>query len=167
MQVFKYYGFLWVLFLNAISISAQDLEPRSLSSMPIGGNFLLATYGYSAGNILVDGAIPVEDLDAQLNSVIIAYARSFKLFNKLAKFDAVIPYSFAKFNGKVREIDSTVSRNGFGDPLFRVSMMLVGAKPLNVADFMKAEQEKFKFGVSFIISGQFIAHNQTSMTSIV
>lgn len=151
MQVFKYYGFLWVLFLNAISISAQDLEPRSLSSIPIGGNFILATYGYSGGNILLDGAIPIEDLDAQLNSVVVAYARSFKLFNKLTKFDAVVPYSFAKFNGKVLEIDSTVARQGLGDPLFRISMLLVGGKPLNLADFVKAEQEKFKFGVSFRI----------------
>lgn len=134
---------------SVFTINAQDLEPRSLSSMPIRGNFVLASYGYSAGNILIDGAIPIEDLNAELNSVIVAYARSFKLFNKLAKFDAVIPYSFAKFDGEVRERDSTVFKNGFGDPLFRISMMLVGAKPLNLSDFVKAEEEKFKFGVSF------------------
>lgn len=149
MQLYKCYGFLLVLIFTLFNINAQNLEPRSLSSMPIGGNFILATYGYSGGNILLDGAIPIEDLDAQLNSVVVAYARSFKLFNKLAKFDAVLPYSFAKFNGKVLEIDSTVSRQGLGDPLFRISMLLIGSKPLNLNDFVKSKQEKFKFGASF------------------
>jgi len=149
MKEIKNYWYLIVISFSFLSINAQDLEPRSLSAMPINGNFLVASYGYSAGSILTDGSIPIEDLETQLNSVVVAYARSFKLFNKLAKFDAVIPYSFAKFNGKVLEIDSTVSRQGLGDPLFRISMLLIGAKPLNMADFIKSEQEKFKFGVSF------------------
>jgi hypothetical protein len=97
---------------------------------------------------LLDGSLPIEDLTASVNTVGVAYARSFKLFNKLAKFDAVLPYSFANFDGEVKEKDSSVSRNGFGDPSLRISMILLGVKPMNLAEFMKTEQEKFKLGTS-------------------
>jgi len=166
MKEIKNYCYLIVIGFSFLTIEAQDLEPRSLSAMPINGNFFLVSYGYSAGSILTDGAIPIEDLETQLNSVVVAYARSFKLFNKLAKFDAVVPYSFAKFDGVVRERDSTVSRNGFGDPLFRISLFLVGAKPLNIPDFMKSEEEKFKFGISFRVRAPMGQYNSEKLLNL-
>jgi hypothetical protein len=129
-------------------LRAQDLEPRFLSSIPIGGNFAIASYGYSTGNILLDNTLPIEDLNAKLNSFVFAYARSFKLFNKLAKFDVVTPYSFGYFEGVVSEINSSKSSNGLGDPMLRFSVILVGSKPLLVNEFLKYKEKKFKFGVT-------------------
>ena len=133
-------------FITTIA-DAQDLEPRSLSAIPTGGNFAVASYGYSSGNILLDNSLPIEDLKAKLNSAIFGYARSFKLFNKLAKFDVIAPYSFGTFTGTVSDIDSSTSRSGFGDPLVRLSMILIGAKPMGIGEFMKSEQKKFNLGV--------------------
>jgi outer membrane putative beta-barrel porin/alpha-amylase len=140
-----------ILFLTLISTVtfAQDLEPRLLSAIPTGGNFLVASYSHSSGNILIDNTLPIEDLNANLNNLVVAYARSFKLFNRLAKFDAVIPYSFATFSGVVSNIDSTTSRAGFGDPLFRLSVVLIGSKPYSVADYAQHIPRKFNLGVSF------------------
>ena len=132
------------LFVN-IAYS-QDLEPRFLSNVPTGLNIMLASYGYSTGNIMLDNTLPVEDLNAKLNIIGVAYVRSFKMFNKLTKFDALIPYSFANFKGKVNSIDSSTTRNGFGDPLIRLSMVLIGAQPMGVSEFMKHEAKKFKLG---------------------
>ena len=78
---------------------AQDLEPRFLSSMPTGTNVAVASYAFSKGNILLDNALPIEDLESELNSVVFGYARSFKLFKKLTKVDAIVPYAFAHFSG--------------------------------------------------------------------
>ncbi len=133
----------------AFNSYSQDLEPRSLSSIPIGGNFAIASYGYSSGNILVDNSSPIKNLDAQLNNIVLAYARSFKVFNKLAKFDAILPYSFASFTGTVTTVDSSTYRNGFADPLLRFSIVLIGSQPLGISDFMKQEQKKFKLGAIF------------------
>jgi hypothetical protein len=133
--------------LFVVNSQAQDLEPRILASVPTGTNILIASYGYSSGNILLDNSAPIEDLDAELNNVIVAYARSFKLFNKLTKFDAVVPYSFAKFNATLNQIDTSTTRNGFGDPLFRISMLLVGSPPLKPSEFFKHDHDKFKLGV--------------------
>jgi hypothetical protein len=131
-----------------------------ISALPTGGNFLIASYSYSAGNILVDNTIPIDNLNANLNNIVVAYARSFKLFNKLTKFDAIIPYSFATFDGEVSQVDSSTSRNGFADPLFRISMILIGTKPLNPEDFFKREVKKFNLGVSFrlrVPTGQYFS----------
>ena len=46
----------------------------------------------------------------------------------------------------VSNIDSSTSRTGFGDPLFRLSMVLVGSGPMGVTDFFKQEQKKFNLG---------------------
>jgi hypothetical protein len=146
----KFLSLLLVLFLVS-GTKAQDLEPRFLSVLPTGGNFAIASYGYSTGNILVDNSLPIEDLNARLNNFVLGYARSFKLFNRLAKFDVVIPYSFGKFDGIVSNIDSTTSRNGLADPLIRISMILVGAKPLKPVEYFKHEPKKFKLGLSLRI----------------
>ena len=92
--------------LTMLTGKAQDLEPRSLSNIPIKSNFAVASYGYSEGNILLDNTLPIEDLNASLNSIVFAYARSFKLFNKLAKVDVILPYSIGEFSGKVLDVDS-------------------------------------------------------------
>jgi len=138
----------FVLFL-VFESKAQDLEPRFLSAMPTGGNFAIASYGFSTGNILVDNSLPIEDLNAKLNILAIGYARSFKLFNRLAKFDAIVPFSFGKFEGVVSQIDSSTSRTGFADPLFRLSIILVGGKAMGLNEYFKSEPKKFKLGLSF------------------
>jgi hypothetical protein len=82
-----------------MNLNAQDLEPRNLSAVPIATNFGGISYSFSSGNILLDPAIPIDDLNASVNSFVIGYARSFKVFDKLTKIDAVLPYSFAHFEG--------------------------------------------------------------------
>lgn len=134
---------------SRIVLPAQDLEPRFLSMIPVKGNFLLASYAYSSGNILLDDALPVEDLDASIHSLVAAYARSFSLFGKLAKFDAVLPYSYGNWEGMVNQLDSSTTRLGFGDPQLRVSLMLIGGPALIPAEYAEHESKKFKLGLQF------------------
>jgi hypothetical protein len=128
-------------------VLAQDLEPRFLSDMPTGGNFLVASYGYSTGNILVDNTLPIDNLNANINSVILGYAKSFSLFNKLAKVDVIAPYSFASYTGSVSSIDTSRIDNGFGDPMVRISIVLIGAPAYTPKEFIKNERRRFKLGV--------------------
>jgi len=128
---------------------AQDLEPGFLSAMPTGGNIGIVSYGHSRGDILLDNTLPVDDLNSKLNSIGLGYFRSFKMFNRLAKFDVVLPYAFGEFNGSLEGVERTVYKNGFGDPLLRLSMILIGIDPLKTKDFFKSEQKKFKLGASF------------------
>ena len=141
--------FMLIAFFSLSDSYSQDLEPHLLSALPVKGNFAVVSYGYSSGNILLDNSLPIEDLKSTLNNIIIGYARSFRLFGRLAKFDAIIPFSFANFTGKVSQIDTSTSRTGFGDPLFRISMILVGTRALDAKDFFKVPQKKFNLGFQF------------------
>ena len=134
-------------FLPLSTVDAQDLEPRLMSSVPTGGRFFIVSYAYSQGNILLDSSLPIKDLTSTMNTAVIAYAGSFKLFKKLAKFDVIVPYSFAHFAGKVFDIDSTTSRTGFGDGMIRLSLILIGNKPVPLSEFRKITPKNFNLGV--------------------
>ncbi len=140
--------FLLFVLLIQNNVFSQDLEPGFLSALPIGGNIGIASYGYSQGEILLDKALPIEDLNAKMSIIALGYFRSFKLFNRLAKFDVVVPYAIGDYSGLLEGEGASTYRNGFGDPLVRISMILIGADPLKPQDFFKKEQKKFKLGVA-------------------
>ena len=152
--------------LSYTSALSQDLEPRLLSAMPTGANIAIASYSHSAGNILVDNALPIEDLDASLNNFVFGYAKSFKLFNKLTKVDMIVPISFGEYNAIVEGEDTNVNRNGFGDPLFRISMILFGVTPLKPQDYFKQESEKFKLGLIFRFKAPLGSYNSDKLLNV-
>jgi len=148
------------------TINAQAFEPRYLSDLPIKGNFFVASYAFSKGDILLDNASPIRDLESTLNTVVVAYSRSFKLFNRLAKIDAIIPYAIADFNGLLNGESASTSRNGFGDPMLRLSMIIIGAEPLEIKDFIKLKPKKFKFGAGVRISPPFGQYDNTKLINL-
>jgi len=141
--------FLSLLWIVACVAYGQELEPRALSMIPTGGNFAVASYAYSHGNFLEDENIPVEDLKANVHSIITGYARSFKLFNRLAKFDVIAPYSIGKYKAIVSSVDTSAIRHGFGDPMARISLILVGGPALSPAEYTKQDLSRFRLGVNF------------------
>ncbi len=151
--------------LISFTFQAQDLEPRFLSSVPMKTNFVGLVYGYSDGDILIN-AQQIEGLNAKLNSVATFYGRSFKLFNKPAKFDVVVPYAFGKLNAIVSQVDTTAYRNGLVDPTLRVSIILVGDKALSVQEFTKREIKKFKMGASFKIKAPLGYYDETKLINL-
>jgi hypothetical protein len=59
---------------------AQELEPRAYSPSPLGVNFLGLSYLRSTGGVAVDPALPLKNIDAEVNTGSLAYARTFGLF---------------------------------------------------------------------------------------
>ena len=145
----KYTLLFLTIIVGILNMQGQDLEPRLLSAMLIDGNIGMIHYSLSGGNIPVDNALPVEDLKAKLNNFVFAYVRSFKLFNKLTKIDAVIPYSLGKYNAIVDGDAAQLNRNGLADPQLRISMILLGVTPLKPQDYFKEVQKKLRLGVNF------------------
>lgn len=142
----RHFAFL-ALFFVVLLTQAQELEPRLMSAVPTGGRFFIASYAHTQGNILLNNALPLKDLKTKMNNFVLAYAGSFKLFNKLAKFDVIVPYAFAEFNGKVNNVDSTGFKNGFGDSYARLSVILIGDKPVPISQYGKVVPKKFSLGV--------------------
>ncbi len=146
-------------------VHAQDLEPRFLSSSPTGTNFSGVAYGYSSGNILLNG-LEVENLNAKINTFIPFYGRSFKLFNKLTKISVAAPYSVAKFNALVSDVDTTAYRNGFNDFSFKMSMILIGDQVSSLKEFAKRKQKKFKLGTAFKVKVPLGRYDETKLLNL-
>jgi hypothetical protein len=118
---------LWAM--AAVEVAdAQEIEPRSYSNAPVGVNFLIAGYAYSHGGFPTDSDLPLTDPKLETSNAIFAYARSLDLWGKSAKFDAIVPYRW--LSGSADFAGERVERvvDGFGQPLFRVSINLYGAR---------------------------------------
>ena len=154
----------WIILMSLlimISLSqpvrSQELEPRALTNLPLGMNFAVIGYAYSQGNILLDPAIPIEDLDAKLHQVAGAYMRSIKLFGLAGKVDVIVPWASGDWTGKLSGIDTFRSVSGMGDARIRLSLNFVGAPPLIKRDFPGYKPSKIS-GASlqiFVPTGQY------------
>jgi hypothetical protein len=130
---------------------AQSIEPRAYSNAPVGVNFLIGGYGWTRGGLSFDASAPVSDPKLTTSNAVAAYARALDIAGKSGKFDVVVPYTWlsgtALFRGQTveREVD------GFGDPLFRLSVNLYGAPALSLPEFKSYEQDLI-IGVSLQVA---------------
>jgi hypothetical protein len=137
-------------FALALSVHAQELEPRAYSNLPVGLNFAVAGYAYSEGGLSTDPSLPLEDAHLTIDTVLTAYARSLDLWGMSGKFDLIVPYSWlsgsATLNGQ--PVERVV--DGFLDPRFRVSINFYGAPALGLKDYVKfaADKTHLVFGAS-------------------
>jgi len=120
---------------------AQELEPRSLTNVPVGMNFAVLGYGYAQGNILMDPAVPIEDLDAKLHTVVAAYVRSINIFGLAGKVDMVIPWASGDWEGNYTGIDTSRSVSGLGDARIRLSVNFMGSPALKGGEFLNYKPE--------------------------
>src|SRR3954470_4217229 len=119
--------------------SAQELEARAYSPAPVGVNFLGLGYLRSTGGVAVDPSLPLDNVDAEVNTASLAYARTFGLFGRSASIGFVLPYSRAdvsgdvssNLNGEVREQQRAVTRSGLADPRLRLAVNLFGGPALD------------------------------------
>ncbi len=120
---------------------SQELEPRAINNLPVGTNFLIGGYGFANGNLLLDPAIPIDDLNSNIHTGFAAYVRSINLFGLSAKVDAVIPYVLGDWEGDINGVEGFRSENGFGDLRLRFSFNFLGSKAMNVSDFANYKPE--------------------------
>jgi len=136
---------LWIL--SSGPAHAQELEPRSLTNIPIGMNFGVVGYAWTQGNIVLDPAISIEDLNATMHGLVAAYARSINVFGLSGKIDAILPFATGNWSGIHLQEYKTTSRTGFGDPRIRFSVNLLGAPAINAEQF-RSYQQKTILGIN-------------------
>jgi hypothetical protein len=145
------------LLLVAAPLSAQDLDPRSYSHVPVNGTFLVGGFSLSHGGVVTDPTLPVTDVNATVETPSFGVGRSFSLFGKTAQAFAALPYSWAQVSGKVLEEETSISRAGLSDMRLRLSVLLRGAPASTPAQLAKAPRRTI-VGVSLTASaptGQF------------
>jgi hypothetical protein len=131
----------FLIFGQASSVQAQDIEPRAFSNAPIGVNFLIAGYGYTRGGLAFDSSVPVTDPQLETSSAVLGYARVLDLWGQSGKVDVIVPYSW--LSGTAESAGQPIERivDGFADPRFRLSANLLGAPALTLEEFRDYKQD--------------------------
>jgi hypothetical protein len=140
------------IFLTRLSpMNCQDLEPRAYTNLPVGLNFIIAGYVYTAGGVLFDPAVPLDNANIKIHGSVFAYARSVKIGGMSGRIDIVLPYAWlsgtADFQGQ------PVSRDvsGFGDPRIRMTLNIIGSPALPLSGFKDFKQDLI-VGASLLIN---------------
>jgi hypothetical protein len=132
--------FVLSLLLTNTSIS-QELEPRNLTNLPVGSNFIVGAYSYSRGNILLDPALPIRDLESNLHTFAAGYLRAFNLFGLSSKVDVIIPFAFGDWDYAIEGENVSRKIDGFGDPRIRIAINILGAPATDMAEFKDYKME--------------------------
>jgi hypothetical protein len=121
-------GFLLLFYISiALHTSlAQNTEPRRWTPLPLGVNAVAAGYGYSFGDLYLDPLLQAEDVSIDAHTFFISYLHPFRLGNKLARLDVVMPFNIADYEGLLQGVPTTVNRTGFADPRIRLTANIIG-----------------------------------------
>jgi len=150
--ILRYNLLAMVLAVSVDSAFCQELEPRTYANTPIGINIVSAGYAYSKGNVLLDPALPIEDLDGKLNIALVGYARTFSLLSRNAKFKTFIPYAFGDWKGTVDGVQESREARGFGDIRMKLDWNFYGAPALSSKDFASWQQKTIVGGSILIVA---------------
>jgi hypothetical protein len=147
--------------------AAQEIEPRTYANTPVGLNFLAVGYSHSSGNIFMDPALPIEDLDGRVNLAFARYIRTFGLFGAPAKIKALLPWASGHWDGFLDGEYRTRDASGLADARLGLDVLLVGAPVLDPAQFAEYEQ-KSVVGLRFdlvVPTGQYDASRLINLGS--
>lgn len=153
-------NFLIYLFLIAASTyttAAQEMEPRAYSPAPTGTQFVLLSYGYQSGDVLLDSSLPLKDVSVNLNAASVGYGRTFNLMGRQANAAVLFPYLWGTARGTVFEDQVTVRRSGGGDIRLRFSTLLKGGEALSAREFAQRKPSTIIGGsISIVVpTGQY------------
>jgi hypothetical protein len=143
-------------FLSMLSW-AQDLAPRAYLITPVHSNAVTLTYAFFSGDLLLDGALPIEDATARASVANFSFSHALRVLGRSASFSASLPYGIGNFRGTVAGAETTAYRSGMLDSSYRFSINLKGGPAMDVQEFRKWQQ-KTVVGVSFKLvapSGQY------------
>ena len=108
------------------ALTAQELEPRRWTHLPVGANFAAVGYAFTDGNIFLDSSLLIEGAQAELHTEGLAYIRVLDVLGKTGRIEVMAPYSFGRWEGTLDGEFASVRRGGFGDPRARFAVNLVG-----------------------------------------
>jgi hypothetical protein len=114
--------------------SAQDLSPRAYVISPVASNAVNLGYTYNTGELLFEGTVPITDSTGRLHAGMVSYYRSFSLLGRSANVLAALPYGHGTFEGKVLGAERTAPRSGLFDSAYRLSVNLIGAPAMSLAE---------------------------------
>jgi hypothetical protein len=159
-----------ILFLVAfINLNAQDIEPRRWAPMPLGTQAIGMGYGYTSGKIYFDPLLQAENVTTDIHGIATVYIQPFRIGNKLARIDVLLPYANARWDGLLSGEPTTKTRSGFADPRIRFSVNLIGPSamgPKEMMEYMKEHPVNTLFGASVAVTFPLGKYDETKLLNI-
>jgi hypothetical protein len=149
----------------AAAASAQDMEPKAYSASPVGANFLVVNYSLATGEVLFDPTLPITDVDAQVNALVVGVGHSFNLFGDLALVTAALPVGSVHATGQVFEQATEVTRSGTADARFKLSVNLWGNPAMTPAQFVKRPRHAI-VGTSLTVTAPTGQYDDTKLINL-
>jgi hypothetical protein len=154
-----------VVLIASGTVLAQDLEPRAYSPSPLGTNFFGVVLGNSQGGVLFDPALPVTDVEANINLTSLAYGRTFGLWGRQGLVTVAVPYAWGDIKGLVYEEARQITRSGLADARVRASLNLIGSPALDRAAFAAAPRRTI-LGLSLTVQAPIGEYDNTKLINL-
>jgi hypothetical protein len=151
--------------MGPASVRGQDLAPRAYTITPRGSNAITLSYIYNSGDLLFEGTVPITDASASLSIPAVVYYRAFSLFGRSANATAGLPYGVGTFEGNVLGEQQSAYRSGLFDTVFRLSVNLVGAPSMSLAQ-MRQWQQKLLLGASLKVVAPTGQYDSTKLINL-
>jgi hypothetical protein len=114
-------------------------------------NFLSLGYAWSNGNVLLDPAIAIENLDADIHVGLFQFAHSFSLGGDNAKFKFMLPWTTGDWEGSLEGLPASQRERGMGDAWVGIDWLFSGAPALTTSEFPQYEPGRI-FGMGLRLS---------------
>lgn len=159
-SVFRVY-YVIIAFLQVLTLetNAQDLDPRAYIWIPRNTRTAVAGFSYSYGGVMLDPTLPIQDLNADVQTVVLSYVHSFSFLGLTSQALVATPYSWAQLSGKVLGQQESATRSGFGDMRARITVLLAGAPAASLEQIKQAPRKTILgFSMNIIApTGQFFS----------
>jgi hypothetical protein len=130
----------------------QELTPRAYWPAPRGTNVAVVGYQYSTGDVVTDPSLPISGVDSRINFVHISYIRTFNLLGRTANVQVNLPYTRGTVDGFAEGEFRSRHISGVTDARVRLSVNLLGAPTMDVAEFQELRAKpRTLFGASILI----------------
>ena len=120
---------------------SQELSPRAYWPAPHGTKIAFAGYAYSTGDIVTDPSLPVVGVDSTIRTGVIGYQQTINLAGRTANFQFELPYTDGSTDGVFQGDPVNREVSGIGDVAATLSVNLMGAPTMTVAEFQKYRQD--------------------------
>jgi hypothetical protein len=147
------------------AVAAQQLEPRAYSPAPVGTNIFGLGLLDMRGDVVTDPSLPLDDVSAHLDTFTPYYGRTFALAGRSASFTMVTPYAWGHARGLVYEQEHVANRSGFGDPLFRLAVNLIGGPAMTPREFATRERRP-TLGASLVVNCPFGEYDSSKLVNL-
>lgn len=129
------------LFLIAVGLGAQEMQPRAYLPAPVGLSFFGVTYSNNSGDLLFDPSLLVEDGRVNANIATLAFGQTLGVVGRSAQALVILPYVNANLNGRLEGDQTHLYRSGLADVTMRYAMNIYGAPAMHRKEFASYRQK--------------------------